>query len=149
MRSLLLALGCWLFLCVNQAVADEIPKVWEFPLSGKPIVVTPDFCEMCKCCDQRSQFFAFYGDDVPREFGTTDFPPVIKRDTVDAWQKLQSKSVEISPEITEEVLSGAGIRGLRDFCELCLCCVETPEALILKHGTGAMSNLQKFRVFVE
>ena len=145
MRTLCLAAAFLLVLIQPSAFADDVTT---FPLPGKTIVVTKDFCEICMCCT-KAQRFPVPEDRLSQSFGTTDFPPLMKREMNEAWQEMISKPTEMSPEVYEDIISGTSVRALKDICEICGCCIETPDALILDYKEGNMPNLQEFQLFVE
>jgi hypothetical protein len=122
------------------AVAQQTNQPPAYSSASKSIVITTEFCDACRCCEQQSASeLGIPVNSEPRTF-------VLKRSVAQVLKNLQSSSNSPSTEVMHDLATGAGMQGLAGICNACGCCTETERTIMLTRPAST-SDLNEFQVF--
>ena len=139
MRVLICCIAC---LIATNSLAQEVSKTWTFTPNGKAIEFSPGFGNTCGCCSERSTLGQ---GAVSNSFGTTNSPPVFRKNVMQALKEMQPASRSVPPEVMHEIMAGAGTRAFIDLCNVCGCCTEHSDKVTVNPPAHSLSN--EFQVF--
>jgi hypothetical protein len=132
------------FFVTSAALAQDAGKPWIPLFHSKPVIITSDFCDTCFCCTTKPSFS--FAQDLPSIYGTTTFPPVMKKGLASSVGELQYSTKSVSPNAMNDIAAAASLRSLVDLCNICKCCTESSDAITVGPAASAKA-LAEFHVY--